>query len=188
MGVFVHTANAAITVVSVDDIVTSVGSDSFGLRDGNEGSAFFFGNGDLVERHSTAFRIDLLNDVHYFQANTDIPASLLGTSSYSFAYVFASQPNAGAVPGENFSIYDINQDGVHDTVFRLNFGENLLDQSDDLIISYAFDDALSGIDVVAARAALIPEPSVTILLGVGISCLGSIRRRQNYRCRTKRRS
>jgi len=159
-------ANAAITITSVNDVTTSIGADEFAFSTGNSGTAFYFGNSS-----GSADLIPLSGNLQYYFQSAAPTITLSSTSLGSArAYRFNSNPTSDVAAGINFVVFDIDQDGFADTVFKLNFGTDISDSSDDLIVEYAFDDSQDGIDVFSAVTALaVPEPSSSLLF-----CLGAL--------------
>lgn len=164
-------AKAQIQVVTVGAtellIDNALGADYFSIDDGNSGTAYYFGNfQELGENLNTADRVPFNTIVgpQYFQDDSDVSNPYLGSTGSTRAYWFDSVPNSGAVAGINYSLYDANQNGLPDTLFQLDFGPDLSDVSDDLIVAYAYDTSPTGIDIAAARALLaIPEPASAVL-------------------------
>ena len=162
--------SAAIVVTAVNEVEVSIGMDQFRFsKSTGVGNFFFFGNQTLPTNGSnqnTADRVTIGSGQQYFQAGT----TNLTVDSFegsTFAYLDFSGPVSGASTGRNFSAYDVDQNGVVDTLFLLDFGPDLTDFSDDVILAYASSNATSPLDLFDARAALIgsvPEPSSSFLL------------------------
>ncbi|MEM9480216.1 MAG: PEP-CTERM sorting domain-containing protein [Verrucomicrobiota bacterium] len=160
-------ANAALIATNVNDVSTTIGADTFQVFE--ESSDLFFGNRFGGANQNTANRVALSSGNQYFQPST-VVLSLGTTFGSSLAYFFAASPHSGAEEGINFSTYDIDQNGVAETLFMLDFGADISDPSGDLILSYAIETSGSAIDLSSARSLLlatVPEPSFSALLGLG---------------------
>jgi len=170
-------AEAEIIITQVNATSVAIGQDNFELRNANKGTALFFGNSLRGQNQNTANRFVLAYG-QYFQADTS-PLLIYQTDSSTVAYVFDSTPSDNANPGINFSTYDVDQNGIADTLFMLDFGSNILDQSDDRILAYASETGSSFIDLNSARSELLASVEgppigsvhISISLDTGIELL-----------------
>ena len=69
----------------------------------------------------------------------------------------------GAQPGLNYGRYDVNSNGIYETVVEFDFGVSPDDDQEDRITRIFYDNTDSNLNI----STVVPEPTSLALLGLG---------------------